>query len=303
MSFHNRQAQEVSLNIIHGVKTMANPVPTLDNIQHQTEQTVRQSAPWVERLARAGYAAKGVVYIVIGVLAVMAAWTGRGKTTDSQGALVSIAQNPMGRFLLILVAVGLAGYALWRFVEAGLDSENEGSDAKGFATRIGFVLSGSVYSVLAYTALKLFMGTAEQGGGGMQDGTARVLAMPFGQGLVGSVGLGVIGLGLAQIVRGYKAKFQKQLKLNELSPATRKWAVISGRVGHIARGIVFMIVGGFFINAAWHADPQKAKGLGSALDLLAQQSYGLWLMGIVAAGLVAYGVFMFVEARYRRIAL
>ena len=285
---------------------MANPVPTLDAIQHQTEQTVRQAAPWVERLARAGYAAKGTVYIVIGVLAVMAAWTGRGKTTDSQGALVSIAQNPVGRFLLILVAAGLAGYALWRFVEAGLDSENEGSDAKGFATRVGFILSGGVYSVLAYTALKLFMGTAQQGeggGGGMQDGTARVLAMPFGQGLVGLVGLAVIGLGLAQIVRGYKAKFQKQLQLNELSPTAQKWAVISGRVGHIARGIVFMIVGGFLINAAWHADPQKAKGLGSALDLLAQQSYGLWLMGIVAAGLVAYGVFMFVEARYRRIAL
>jgi len=284
---------------------MADHVPTLGTIQHQTEQTVRQAAPWVERLARFGYAAKGTVYIVIGVLAVMAAWTGRGKTTDSQGALVSIAQNPMGRFLLILVAVGLAGYALWRFVEAGLDPENEGSDAKGFAIRSGFVLSGIVYSVLAYTAFTLFMGTAQQGEGegGMQDWTARVLAMPFGQGLVGLVGLVVIGMGLSHIVRGYKAKFQKQLKLNELSATAQKWAVISGRVGYIARGIVFVIIGGFFINAAWHDAPQKAKGLGSALDLLAQQGYGLWLLGIVAAGLVAYGVFMFVEARYRRIVL
>jgi hypothetical protein len=284
---------------------MANPVPTIGTIQNKTKQTMRQAAPWVERLARAGYAAKGAVYIIIGVLAVMAAFTGQGKTTDSAGALVSVAHNPLGRFLLILVAVGLAGYALWRFIEAGLDPEHEGNDTKGLATRIGFILSGIVYSTLSYTAFTLFFGTAEQNQGenGMQDGTARVLAMPFGQGLVGIGGLIVIGLGIGQIIRGYKTEFQKQLNLSEMPAKAQQWAIMGGRIGHIARGIVFMIVGGFFINAAWYNAPQKAKGLGSALDLLAQQSYGTLVLGIVAAGLVLYGAFMFVEARYRRITL
>lgn len=283
---------------------MTNISPSIQNVQQKAEQTVRHAKPWVESLARAGYAAKGVVYMLIGFLALQAAMTGAGKTTDSEGALATVVQRPFGSFLLGLIGVGLAGYALWRFVQAGLDVENEGSDAKGMATRAGFVLSGMVYSALAFSAFQFAAG-AKQGndGDGMADWTARIFALPFGQILVGVAGLVVIGLGVSQIVRGWKADFNKQLKLDEIAPAFRSWAVASGRVGHAARGIVFFIVGGFLMNAAFHAEPQKAKGLGSALDLLSKQSYGSLLLGIVAAGLALYGIFMLVEARYRRIAV
>ncbi len=283
---------------------MANITPSLEKMQRGAESTVRQAGPWVVKLARAGYAAKGIVYIVIGVLALQAAFTSGGKTTNSQGALAAIVHQPFGQFLLGIVAVGLAGYALWRFVEAGLDAENKGADAKGIATRVGYLLSGGAYAVLAYTAYQLITGApSSKGNTGTQDWTARLLAIPMGQELVGLIGLVVIGLGIAQIVRGYKSNFSKRLALNEIPGAYRNWAVTSGRLGYIARGIVFVIIGGFIVEAAMHSNPKQAKGLGSALDLLANQPYGPLLLGIVAAGLVAYGIFMFVEARYRRLTI
>ena len=283
---------------------MAGITPALHRTPSQAEHTVRQAGPWVEKLARAGYAARGIVYIIIGVLAVQAAFTGGGKTTNSQGALATIVQQPFGQFLLGLVGIGLAGYALWCFVDAAIDAENKGSDAKGIATRLGYVVSGVAYGVLAFTAFQLIMGHPHSdGNSGTQDWTARLLAMPFGQGLVALIGLAVVGLGLAQIVKGYKADFHKELAIDEIPPAHQNWAVMSGRWGYIACGIVYAIVGGFLIEAALHSDPQQAKGVGSALDLLAHQPYGPWLLGIVAAGLVSYGIFMLVEARYKRIAV
>lgn len=284
---------------------MANITPILGDAQRQTEQKVRQAGPWVEKAARVGYAAKGIVYIVIGFLAVEAAMSHGGQLTNSKGALASISQQPFGQFLLGLVGIGLAGYALWRFVEAGIDAENKGNDAKGIATRIGYVLSGIAYGVLAFTAFQIIQsGTSHSNGNSStQDWTARLLAEPFGQVLIGIVGLVVIGLGLAQVVKGYKADFSKELQINEVPQAHRSWIILSGRWGYIARGIVFAIIGGFIVEAAAHADPRQAKGLGSALDLLVQQPYGPWLLGIVAVGLFCYGIFMLVEARYRRIAL
>jgi hypothetical protein len=284
---------------------MPSTTPTFKNMEGKAEQTVRQAAPWLERMGRVGYAAKGVVYLIIGFLAAEAAFTGGGKTTNSQGALTAILQQPFGRFLLAIVGFGLAGYALWRFLEAALDPEHKGSDAKGMATRAGYLCSGIAYALLSYTAFQLIAGTARTNAGssGTQDWTARLLGMPFGQGIVGLLGLAVIGMGIGQFVKGYKADFNKQLKLNAVPETFRRWAVISGRWGYMARGVVFTILGGFLIEAGLHANPQQAKGVGSALDLLAAQAYGPLLLGIVAVGLISYGVFMFVEARYRRFAL
>ncbi|MBC8138157.1 MAG: DUF1206 domain-containing protein [Fibrella sp.] len=284
---------------------MVNATPSRDAIKDTVEPAVRQAGPWVEKLARMGYAAKGVIYMIIGMLALQAAFSSGGKTTNSEGALATIVEQPFGRVLLGVVGVGLAGYALWRFVAAAIDAENEGSDAKGIATRLGYVISGIVYAVLSFTAFQIIGGTASGDGGnsGTQDWTARLLAAPFGQLLTGLAGAIVIGSGLRQMVKGYKGDFKKDLELGEIPPAQQKSVVSIGRAGYIARGIVFAIMGGFVINAAMNADPRRAKGLGSALDLLAQQPYGPWVLGIVAAGLVAYGVFMIVEARYRRFAV
>ncbi len=284
---------------------MADITPALKKGQAQAENTARQAAPWVERTARLGYGAKGIVYIVIGFLAVEAAFTSGGKTTNSQGALTTIFQQPFGQFLLAIVGIGLAGYALWRFVEAGLDSENKGSSAKGIVTRAGYLCSGAAYALLSFTAFQLITGTTHGANGstGTQDWTAKLLALPFGQGLVGLVGLVVIGLGIGQFVKGYKADFDKKLKLDQIPAAFRSWAVFSGRWGYMARGVVFTILGGFLIEAAMHSNPQQAKGIGSALDLLAEQPYGLLMLGIVAVGLLSYGIFMLVQAKYRRIAM
>lgn len=285
---------------------MVNSTPSRDEIKNNVGPAVRQAGPWVEKLARAGYVAKGIVYVIIGMLALQAAVSTGGETTSKTGALETIIGQPFGRLLLGLVGIGLVGYALWRFVSAAIDPENHGTDAKGIGKRIGYVISGISYSVLAYTALQLVSSNGSSGGGGesgTQDWTARLLSAPFGQLLVGAIGLGIIGSGLTQVVKGFKADFVKRMNLSEVEPAQKNVAIQSGRWGYIARGIVFAITGGFLINAARSADPKQAKGLGSALDLLAQQPYGPWVLGIVAAGLVAYGAFMFVEARYRRIAV
>ena len=257
---------------------------------------------WVERLARLGYLAKGIVYAIVGVLAVQAAFGAGGQTTDTKGALSAIAAQPFGKFLLALLTVGLIGYVVWRFVQAVQDPEHKGDDAKGWATRLGYAVSGLIYASLAFTAIGLIRGSGGGGGGNSeQDWTARLLAQPFGQWLVGLVGAFVIGLGFYQLYQAYKAKFRKQMKLQEMSPTEETWATRIGRFGLGARGVVFCIIGFFLLQAARQSDASEVRGLDGALQSLAQQPYGPWLLGIVALGLVAYGIHMAVQARYIRI--
>jgi hypothetical protein len=272
------------------------PQTSLANMKHQAEQTVRNAAPWVENLARFGYAAKGVVYAVIGFLAAQAAFTAGGKTTNDEGALVTIVQQPFGRVLLGIVLVGLIGYVVWRLVQAFMNPEND-----KLSRRIGSFLSAMGYASLALGAGRLVMGDGTTGGQSTQSATAQIMAQPFGQWIVGIAGLIMLSAGIGQIVKGWKADFHKELKLEEMSLKERAFADCAGRTGLISRGIVFSIIGVFLFEAARTANPRQAKGIGEALRLLEQQTYGPWLMGIVALGLVAYGVFMFVEARYRRI--
>jgi hypothetical protein len=249
-----------------------------------------------------GYAAKGTVYIILGGLAFRAAIGSGGSATDQEGAFAAILRQPFGQILLIIVAIGLFGYALWRFVQAAVDPENEGTDFKGIAKRIGYVVSGIIYGGFAISAVQL-----ARGSGGSNDGnspeewTARLMSQPMGQWLVGLVGVIVIGTGLYQFYRAYSAKFREELKLHEMSAEEEQWATRMGRLGHAARGVVYLILGSFLVQAAIQADPQEAGGLGEALQTLAQQPYGPWLLGIVALGLMAYGAFAIVLARYRRI--
>lgn len=262
----------------------------------------QSSSEWIERLARFGYAAKGVVYALIGVLAVQAAFTGGGKTTDAKGALESIVTQPFGQILLVLIAIGLFGYMLWRFVEAFMDPENEGSDAKGIAKRIGYAISGIIYASLAFSAAQLAAGSGSGGSGNStQHWTARLMSQPFGRWLVGIVGAIVIGVGFYQFYKAFSTKFRRKLKVREMSEAEETWAIRAGRFGLSARGVVFVIIGFFLLQAAYQSDASEARGLGGALQTLLQQPYGPWLMGLVALGLIAYGIYMGVQARYRRI--
>lgn len=256
---------------------------------------------WVERCARLGYGAKGVVYAIIGALALQLALGEGGRTTGTHGALERVAAQPFGAFLLGLLAVGLAGFVAWRWVQAFLDPEHVGSDGKALLKRLGWFISGALYVGLAISAVKLILGAADRGGDSPREWTARLLDQPLGQVLVALVGLVVIGYAVKEFRNAYTARFRRKLDLQRLSEHRAHTAVQLSRFGLAARGGVFLLMGGFFVSAALQSDPGKAKGLGEALALLARQPFGAVLLGITAAGLLAYAVYLFIEARYRRI--
>lgn len=259
---------------------------------------------WVEKLARAGYAAKGIVYGTVGILAVQVALGEGGKTTDSSGALESIANQPFGRFLLIFIAIGLFGYTLWRLIQGIFDPENRKTDSKNVVKRIAYIGSGLVYAGLAFQALMLGLQSSSQsqgGGNSTSDWTAKVMEQPFGRWLVALVGAVTIGIGLYRLYRAYKVKFRRKLNLAELDANTEKWIIRISRFGIAARGVIFIIIGFFFLRAFKQYDPNEVKGLDGVLQTLAQQTYGKILLGIVAFGLVAYAIYLLVQARYRRI--
>ena len=253
---------------------------------------------WVVLLARLGYAAKGVVYIIVGVLATKAAFGQGGQTTGSEGAIRTLAAQPFGQTMLWLVGIGLFGYALWRFIQAGVDPEHKGSDASGMAVRIGYAASGVIHGALAFYAIGL--ATGDGGGGGSSESvTAKVLANPFGQVVVGIAGLAVIAYGVKAAYRAYTRKYRDEVAFGQLDARARRWVDRAGRLGLSARAVVFALIGIFLLRAAIQSDASEARGLEGALDTVAGQPYGPWLLALVAIGLVCYGVFSIVKARYR----
>ena len=249
---------------------------------------------WLKLLARVGFGAKGVVYLIVGALA-MQGIAGAGP----KGALSEIGRQPFGKTMLGLVAAGLVAYAAWRIVQSVLDPENEGSDTKAIGKRIGYFCSGLVYLGLAWSAVRIIAGGGG-GGEGAQGWTAKLLQLSFGQWLVGIVGVGILLAGAHQLKQGISGDFREEFALGKMSAAEDTWATRAGRVGHAARAVLYAIVGFFLLQAAWTADASEAKGLGAALDTLQQQPYGPWLLAAAGVGLVCYGLYCFVMARYRK---
>ena len=262
------------------------------------------TAKWIEILARLGYAAKGVVYAIVGVLAIQVAFNWGGRLTGSTGAFETIANQPLGRVMLFFVAVGLLGYVLWRFVSAIFDPEHNEEGAKNILRRLSYAVSGLVYGSLAFAAFRIVFSSgssSSSSSGSSSEQTATLLSQPFGRWLVGFVAACTVGYGFYCIYRGVKVKFRKKLKLVEMSQVEQTWAVRIGRFGLICKGIVSTIVGYFFAQAARSADPSEAKSTAGALQTIQQQPFGAVLMGIVALGMLAYGIHLIVQARYRRI--
>ena len=246
-----------------------------------------------KNLARLGYMSRGAVYLVIGGLALLAAFGKGGQTTDSKGAITTIVNQPFGEILLVLLILGLGGYAVWRFTQALKDTDFHGTSAKGMAIRIGLFISGATHALLAIWALKLLLG---DGGQGSQD--AGFLASTTGQWIIGGIGVGVIAAGIAHIIKGWTAKFERYMTI----PANKNaWARPVCRIGLIARGIVWCIIGWFLIYSAFIAGGSEIKGIADALNFLREQNYGRWLFTAVAAGLFCFGVYSVLEAVYRRI--
>ena len=259
-------------------------------------------SPWVERLGRLGLVAKGVLYGVVGILAVKVALGGREKSPDKNGALQAIAEQPFVKGLLVLLALGLAGYALWRLAQGFLDRDNEGEDAKGLAKRGGAVAKAAWYFLLAgLTVDRAFSSGGGSSGSNEQQTTAGVFDLPLGRYLVYGAGLAFLGAAAFNGYRAVTCKFNKKLKTGEMGEAEEKAATGVGILGHLARLAVFGLIGLFLLRAAWEFDPKEARGLDGALLELSQQSYGGLLLGAVAVGLLCYALYCFVQARYRRI--
>jgi hypothetical protein len=267
-------------------------------VARETGEDVAQSAPF-EWLARSGFVARGLIYGIIGILALKLALGVGGKTTNQQGALKTIAHQPFGRWLLILVAIGLAGYGLWRIVHAGLGHGPESSDSR--FDRIAALASGLVYIGICAFAVELLLGSGAGNSGSPHKATAGVFGWPAGTWLVGIAGVVLIGVGLYQGYRGLTRAFLDDSKTEEMTPAGRKGFEWLGVFGHLARMVVFGLVGVFLIKAAVDFNPKAAIGLDGALAKLANHSYGSFLLGVVAAGLIAFGLYSLADARYRRI--
>ncbi|RNI29104.1 DUF1206 domain-containing protein [Rufibacter latericius] len=258
----------------------------------------------IESLAKAGYVAKGIVYILVGALTAMSALGMGGKKASNSDALLQVKSFPGGSFLLGILAVGLLGYALWRFIQAIKDTENKGSDSKGMLKRIGYAISGLLYGSLAFVAFKMATGDGGGSGGGgsrEKDMLSTLLDKPFGKYMAIIIGLIIIGKGLNQLYKGITASFMKDVtglprdRFDVLKKA--------GQAGFSARGIVFGIVGFLFVKAAWLQQPNKAGGTESAFSFLQTSPFGNLLLAIVALGLIGYGIFMFVQSRYSNISI
>lgn len=268
------------------------------------ERSAKQAArsPWVEWLARFGMVAQGFLYGTVAVLAIKVALDQGGKTTDQSGALRTLASEGFGKWLLVLLAIGLGGYALWRFVVAALGEKVEHGEDVGAGKRLVYAARGVIYAGLCWTAVSIVVDAGSSGGGGKQEKAAAVvLDWPGGIALVTAVGLGILGYGVWNVYKGLSGRFMKDMKTEETNETGRRWIRRTGLVGHVARGIVFGLIGVFLVKAALEYDPDEAIGIDGALQKLASQSYGDALLGLVAAGLLAYGVFCLARARYREV--
>lgn len=236
-------------------------------------------------LTRIGFAARGLLYLVIGFLVLTT-----GRTEDPAGALSYLGQGG-GRILLIIMTAGFIAYGLWRLADAAFDIERHGSDGKGMGERLGAGLSGVVHLFLAWQGVRLIQGTAAASGNSTQDSAQTALQLPGGAMLLMAAGLLLLAVGVFQLVKAARGKFLKHL---ESGVAHQPWAIWTGRLGYAARGLVFLITGFFLLRAGLDEQASEAGGMAEALSWLTSP----WDV-IVAIGLFAFGLFSLVEARYR----
>jgi hypothetical protein len=249
-------------------------------------------------LARWGLATRALIYLLIGYLALRLAFGHYGRETDQRGALQEVASRTGGRLVLWIALIGLVGYALWRFSEAAFGAVG---DPGSTSARVRSFVRGVIYLFFAVSTFQLLTHSSKHSQAGQQElWTARALRHDAGRWVVGIAGAVVVVAGLVQIYEGATKRFAKYLNFQSASTGTRHAVIRLGQVGTIARGVVFALAGGFVIQAAWHADPQKSRGLDGALRTLAASSNGRWALMAIAIGLLAFGVYGFAEARWRR---
>ncbi|CAN5718862.1 DUF1206 domain-containing protein [soil metagenome] len=250
--------------------------------------TFSNERPWLHTLAVAGKTARGFVYVVAGSATAYAAANARSDTTDLREAFRVIYEAPFGRVLLGIVAAGLGTYALWRALVGILDAENRGTDAKGLARRAADLFVAAIYVSLTVLAVRLTLGAGGGGGGdGASKWAARLLEQPFGQWLVGIVGLVIVGVGIHRLWKAWRGDFHE---------LRSEWLRAFARWGNATRGVIFLVIGGFFLMAAIYRSPGQARGLEGALQFLSNQPAGAILVLVAGIGLALYGVVAIAEA-------
>jgi hypothetical protein len=266
-------------------------------------RTTGEAAPFIDRVTRLGFGAKGVVTILIGGLALRYALGQGGSITGPRGAIQSVLDEPLGVVILSVLALGLVGYALWMFVAALLDPERKGTGLPGLAERIAFFVTGVGYALLAYATANLLLGNGGGGSGsgtGLEDLAAFVLTPRLGRWLVGLAGAIVMASGVLQLRLGITGGFRESLRRG-LGPVERAVTLVSGCVGYVTLGVLSLLVGYSLIRVAVEYDPSEAGGWDEALWLLSRLGEGLWLLGAVAIGLILYGVYFVLLVRYREL--
>lgn len=270
------------------------------SVQHGAN-TIKRAAgnSQLELLERLGYVVRGLLYAVMGILVLrIAVGIGGGQATDLSGSMVFLIGNPLGKLVLIVVIVGLAAYSLWGFIRAIYDPLHRGSDASGYMARLGFVSSALSYAAIVFFGLQILAGSSTASGDSTKTTIASVLTHPAGGWLTILFGLVAIGVGLGQFVEAYRATFARDLKGTEMSASERNIAVKLGRFGMFARGVTFLIIGWFLVQAGMHNDASQVQGFGGAFLFLLSQPFGHILLGVIALGFIALGLHSFACARW-----
>jgi hypothetical protein len=255
-------------------------------------------SPAARGLARAGLTARGVLYILIGWVAILVALGQSSRQADQQGALQLLASKPFGVFLLWLLGIGFAGYALWRLSEAAFGVTGEGN---GAGPRLKSLARAVIYTGFAYLTFKIINGTSGNQAHQQQDLTANVMRHPGGQWLIGIIGLVIVIAGVALVLQGIHRTFLKYLQTSQMSPQSRRIVERLGVIGTAARGAVFALAGVLVVEAAITHKPGKAGGIDKALLTLRGQPFGEFLLILAALGLIIFGSYGLCEARWRKV--
>lgn len=251
------------------------------------------------RLGRLGYGVKGIVYIVMGLLALFASFGKAGANADTQGALITIGRFPFGRIALLVIAVGLLGYTAWRLVSAATDAERKGDTPTGIGKRLGAVARGLAYGSLGVWTLRYLKVQRDDQTDHAIAVTDRLLEFPGGSWLVVAIGFGFFGYAVYQVYRAMSDKFLDNLSLAGCSEEIKSSVRTTGKFGIMARAAVFGMIGALVVSAGWNYDPTRAGGIQDSLNAIAQQPTGEILLKLVSLGLMAFGIFQIATARYR----
>jgi hypothetical protein len=255
----------------------------------------------VEKVARLGLVAQGISFWLVGVLAIELALGKGGKATDREGALRTIAQGGFGRVIVFALAAGFGAYALWRLAQVvfGHDIEAQNADPS-WPKRASSLGKAVIYGALCAAAISVLLG--EHGGGSNeQEATKGILGWPGGRWIVGAIAIAVAAAAVWNAYRAFSRQYKDSLKTGQMSATELTWTTRLAFVGLLSRAVVFGLVSWFFLKAAAEDDPRQAQGLDGALRKLANQPYGAWLLSIVAAGLLGFGLFCLIQARYREV--